>query len=220
MDKRGRMLGRIVTAGVLLLAALLLLGGCGGQPGPLEQPPKVDEAQLRKEAEERRKAEEEAARLAEERRKVEEQRQQEELIATVGVVGEPPPVGPLPEPVVEGIPFDEAVPPLPAEPMLRVAVLAHGAPAGTGRQVAALIGTHERERLEERLGMAVSIVYVAETTRPLPRDSEIHYRKDYLRAAQSVAAVLSAAQWIAPMTDDELTQPRVDLLVHLGKDYR
>ncbi len=117
------------------------------------------------------------------------------------------------------IPFDDAVPALPPDPTVRVAVLSHDAPPSVSREVAALIGTWERDRIEEHLGMAVKILYVAESSQPLPRGSEIHYRKDYLRAAQSVASVMFAAQWIGPMTAEEQRQEDVDLVIHIGKTY-
>lgn len=215
---------RALTVGAaLLLAALLvssaLLGGCAAE-GPLEQPPEVDEEALAREAEERRLAEEEAARLAEERRLEAERREAEEMAELFGPVGEPPPVGPLPEPVITGIPFDEAVPPLPDEPTLRVAVFSLASQPDKARQVALVLGTHERERLEARLGMAVKITYVAQTKHPPRHASEVRYRPEFLRAAQSVAAVLAAEQWIGPMTDAERRQEGVDVVVHVGEAYR
>ena len=104
---------------------------------------------------------------------------------------------------------------------LRCSSALHAAVAGGHLGgVALLVGTYERDRIEARLGMAVKIMYVAETTRPLARDSEVHYRKSYLLAAQAVAQSMSAQQWIAPMTPDELHQPEGDVVVHIGKDYR
>ncbi|HKI98535.1 MAG TPA: hypothetical protein VKB51_08700 [bacterium] len=241
MSTRARWAKRIAVGAVLLLAGLALLGGCAAK-GPLKEPPKVDEAALKREAEEQAKREAEEARLAEERRKAEEQRQKQELMQAFGPVGEPPPVPGQPATapaapttaaaaVVPGaaaapgaapteVPFDQAVPPLPPEPTVRVVVLSHDTPLQHGRQVALLIGEYDRERIEERLGMAVKILYVAESTQPLPRPSEIHYRKSYLRAAQSMAEAMSAQQWIGPMTTNELHQKGVDVIIHIGKGYR
>ena len=221
--RTGPAAGALNVGAFLLLAALLLapalLGGCAAE-GPLEQPPEVDEEALAREAEERRLAEEEAARLAEQRRLEAERRQAEEMADLFGPVGEPPPLGPLPEPEVSGIPFDEAVPPLPDEPTLRVAVFSLESQPDKARRVALVLGTYERERLEERLGMAVKITYVAQTKHPPRHNSEVRYRPEYLRAAQSVAAVLSSEQWIGPMTENERRQEGVDVVVHLGGAYR
>lgn len=215
---KGAWVRRVRMLAVLLFAGALLLGGCaGGQP---EGPPKPSEEELARQAEEQAKQEAERKRLEEERRKAEEKRQREEMVALVGSLGEPPSIAPVPPPQPQGIPFDEAVPPLPAEPTVRVAVLAHGPAADKAEQVALILGTYERDRLEERLGMAVKIAYVARRDDPLPRDSEIHYRPDFLRAAQSMATALSAQQWIGPMTMDEARQRGVDVVVHVGEHYR
>ena len=87
-----------------------------------------------------------------------------------------------------------------------------------GRQVALILGTHERERLEERLGMAVKIAYVSHVKGPPAVPSEIRYRPNFLRAAQGVAGVLSAEQRIGPMTADDLRQ-EVDVVVVVGPTY-
>lgn len=201
-----------------VLLGLALLGGCAASE-PLDQPPQVDEEALRLEEEERRKREAEEARLAELRRIEEEKRQREEMMQLFGPVGEPPPSGPVPEQAVTGIPFDEAVPPLPKEPTVRIAVLSLDSQPDKAQRVALSIGTHERERLEARLGMAVKIAYVAQVKVPPPHESEVRYRPQFLRAAQSVAAVISAEQWVGPMTPDELLQQGVDLFVYVGEQY-
>jgi hypothetical protein len=217
MSTRARTLRRIGRWAVLLLVALSLLGGCSsGKKGP-------SEAELKAQAEQRAKQAAEDAKQAEERRKAEEQRQLVELQEAFGPVGEPPaPPAALTAPgaAAGGTPFDEAVPPLPAEPTVRVAVLSHDAPLAKGRQVALLVGTYDRDRIEARLGRAVKIMYVAETTHPLARASEVHYRKNYLSAAETVAQTMPAQQWIAPMTPAEQSQPNVDVVIHIGKDYR
>lgn len=226
------------TVVLLALAATLALAlpACTSAP---PEPAGPTEAQLRQQAEEQRKAEEEARRLAEEARQAEAARQVAELRELFGPVGEPPlepgsapPAEPAPfvrhvtgagtpAPAAAGtIPYDEAVPPLPPEPVLRVAVLSHGVPLERGRQVAVQLGTHARERLEEQLGMAVRVLYVAETTRPLQHPSEIRHRPELLRAAQSVAQELAAEQWLGPLGEQERAQPEVDLVVHIGPDYR
>jgi hypothetical protein len=233
MSMRGRTLRRLAIAALLLLAVGLLANGCSSGEAA-----KLAEAQKQKQAEEQRQREAEDRRLAEERRIAEEKRQVAEMHDLFGPIGEPPPLPGEPQaPAATAAPgaaaaapaapagppeiaFDEAVPPLPKEPTVGVVVLSHAATPGQGRQVAALLGDYERERLEERLGMAVRIMYVAESTQPLARESEVHYRPDYLRAAQSVAAVLSAQQWIGPMSEEEQRQDGVDLVVHIGKDYR
>jgi predicted small lipoprotein YifL len=206
---------------VLVLASPALLGGCASK-GPLNQPPKVDEAALRREAEAKAKREAEERKLAEERRIAEEKRQKEEMMQAFGTVGQPEAPAPpaLTKAEAGAVPYDQAVPPLPAEPTVRVVVLSHDAPPEAGRDVALLIGTYERPWIESHTGMAVKILYVAQATQPLSRPSEVHYRNNYLLAAQAVAQSMSAQQWIAPMTPDELHQPDADIVVHIGKDYR
>jgi hypothetical protein len=231
MTARRTLRRQIAFWAVLGLAALLLAGGCS------KAKPKVDEAALQRAAAEQARQAEEARKEAEQRRVAEEKRQAEELQAAFGPVGQPPALpeeagamaAPGAAPVAPGaasqpaapaeIAFDDAVPPLPPDPTVRVVVLSHGAAPDTGRHVAELLGTWERERIEERLGMAVRIVYVAQSSAPLARGSEVHYRKDFLRAAQSVASAMFKEQWIGPMTADEQRQEDVDLVVHLGATY-
>ena len=214
----------------LLFAALTLLAGCAGrtgeEPKPLDEPPKVDAEAARREAEEDRRRDEEARlrdeeakRLAvEEARQAEEQRQKEELMQLFGEIGEVPPPPQRPKP--QGIPFDEAVPPLPNEPTVRVAVLSNAGQPEKGRQVALLIGTYHRERLENQLGAAIKIAYVSHLKRNITRDSVIHFRPNFLRAATSVASVLPQHQTIGPMSGEERLQEGVDLFVYIGGDYR
>lgn len=207
----------------LICAALTLAAGCAGrigeEPKPLEVPPKVDEEAARREAEEDRRRDEEATRLAEEEaRKAEEQRQKEELLQLFGEIGEVPQPPQRPKP--QGIPFDEAVPPLPNEPAVRVAVLSNAEQPEKGRQVALLIGTYHREHLEDQLGAAIKIAYVSHLKRNITRDSVIHFRPNFLRAATSVASILPQHQTIGPMSGEERLQEGVDLLVYIGGDYR
>ncbi len=204
----------------LLCAALTLaavFSGCAA-PKPLDVPPKVDEEAVRREAEEERRRDEEARRLAEEARKAEEQRQKEELMQLFGVIGEVQQPAQRPKP--QGIPFDEAVPPLPNEPTVRVAVLSNVEQPEKGRQVALLIGTYHREHLEDQLGAAIKIAYVSHLKRNITRDSVIHFRPNFLRAATSVASILPQHQTIGPMSGEERLQEGVDLLVYIGGDYR
>jgi hypothetical protein len=230
MCMRERTLRPMACRAALLLAGLSLLAGCatttapwwctgpGGTPsmvaGCSNIPRKPTQAEVNA------KAEQQAKKAAEQAKVAEEQRQIAEVQQAFGPEGQAPDLGPLPAPKVEGTPFDEAVPPLPPEPTVRVVVLSHDAPLAKGRDVALLVGTYDRDRIEARTGMAVKIVYVAESSRPLARASEVHYRKNYLTAAQSVAQAMSAQQWIAPMTPDEQSQQDADLVIHIGKDYR
>ncbi len=204
----------------LLCAALTLaavFSGCAA-PKPLDVPPKVDEEAARREAEEERRRDDEAQRLAEEARKAEEQRQKEELMQLFGEIGEVPQPPQRPKP--QGIPFDEAVPPLPNEPTVRVAVLSNAGQPEKGRQVALLIGIYHREHLEDQLGAAIKIAYVSHLKRNITRDSVIHFRPNFLRAATSVASILPQHQTIGPMSGEERLQEGVDLLVYIGGDYR
>ncbi len=204
----------------LLCAALTLaavFSGCAA-PKPLDVPPKVDEEAARREAEEERRRNDEARRLAEEARKAEEQRQKEELMQLFGEIGEVPQPPQRPKP--QGIPFDEAVPPLPNEPAVRVAVLSNAGQPEKGRQVALLIGIYHREHLEDQLGAAIKIAYVSHLKRNITRDSVIHFRPNFLRAATSVASILPQHQTIGPMSGEERLQEGVDLLVYIGGDYR
>lgn len=226
---------RMLTVLALLLAVALvapLVGGCSSSP-PKPTPEQVLAQQ--KAAEAKRKAEEEQKRReAEARRKAKAERERREVQEAFGPVGPAPgttaaaapgapagvtPGAPAATAAPAEVPFDEAVPPLPPEPTVRVAVLSHDVPLAVGRQVALQIGTYDRQRIEARLGKALKIVYVAESGAPLPEPSVIHYRKDYLLAAQSVALAMANHQAIGPMTANELRQKNVDLVIHIGKHY-
>lgn len=241
MTRRTIKLPRAATLLALLLALALaapLLGGCSSAP---PKPTKAELEAQQRAAEAKRKAEEEQRRLAAEAAaKAKAERERKEVQEAFGPVGTPPPAvsQAAPEapaaPTAPGeeaaapqaaapaaeIPFDKAVPPLPPEPTVRVVVLGHGVPSSVCRRVAVQIGTYERVRIEARLGKALKITYVAETGAPLARPSEIHYRKHFLLAAQSVAMAMADQQAIGPMTPDELRQDNVDLVIHIGKHYR
>jgi hypothetical protein len=222
----------VLLAGLLLVVALAPLGGCsmfgGGETRPLDEPPQVDEEALRREAEEKRLEEErrlaEEKRLEEERRLAEEKRIEAEIREVFGPVP-PAPVLPGPLGVAAATPegevaFDQAVPPLPDEPALRVAVLSDLEQPDKGHNVALIIGTYQRDYLESQLGMAVKIAYVSRTGSNVTTQSRIHFRPDFLQAAMTVASVLDRDQSVAPMTPAELSQQEVDLMVYIGKDYR
>lgn len=125
-------------------------------------------------------------------------------------------------PTIQGsVAFDDAVPRLPPDPIVRVAVFSASGQRSKARDVSLILGTYLREPLEERIGMGVRIAYVAETTRLPQHVSEVHYRgAKFLQAAQAMAAAISAQQWIGPMTAQEQQQEGVDVVVRLGPAYR
>ena len=118
------------------------------------------------------------------------------------------------------VPFESAVPPLPKEPVLRVAVLSDIGQPEKADRVALIIGNYTRQFLENRLGVMVKIAYVAQVERNITRQSVIRYRPKFFRAAVTIAKVLPRDQALSPMTARELSQQDVDLVVYIGRDYR
>ena len=118
------------------------------------------------------------------------------------------------------VPFESAVPPLPKEPVLRVAVLSDIGQPEKADRVALIIGNYTRQFLENRLGVVVKIAYVAQVERNITRQSVIRYRPKFFRAAVTIAKVLPRDQALSPMTARELSQQDVDLVVYIGRDYR
>lgn len=210
---RMRML--IMALAAALLAAPLL-GGCSSHKAPeakpLEEPPaapaKTPE-QIQAEKEAAAKAAEEAA----------AKRKEEEVKQTFGTPA-PPPSPPPVQKAPEGLPFDQVVPPLPAEPTVRVAVLSDAGQPSKGEKVALIIGTYQKKRLENELGMTVKIAYISSVTKNITRQSVIRYRPKFLKAAVAVASVLPAEQRVEPMTPAEEDRLGADLLVFVGRDYR
>lgn len=234
---------------VLALLLMAILGGCsmlGGDDAqiesaqaaqPQDEPPAEPEqtAEEKREAEEARLAEEkreaEEARVAEEKRVAEEdQRRATAVREAFGPVPESPPVtaaaaaaaatAAADQAALKLIPFDEGVPPLPQEPILRVAVLSEEDQPEKGDMVALTLGTYNRERIEDRLGMAVRIAYVSRLEDTGTVVSAIRFRPSFMKAALVVAAELPHRQEIGPMSSEELRQDSVDLLVYIGPNYR
>ena len=121
---------------------------------------------------------------------------------------------------VKEIPYEEAVPPPPQPPTVRVAVLSSQSQPEKGQNIALILGTYRRDMLEELMGMAVEIAYISHMKQDVTRQSAIHFRPNFLRAAVSVASVLPREQDLRPMSADEQRQESVDLLVYVGKNYR
>ena len=221
---------------LLLMAAL---GGCSASedPGvekPVDEPPVVDEAEAAKTREEERLAEEqrlkEEKERAEEQRVAEEKQQEADVKEAIGSIGKAPPSeegGPQPPrpkwvlpPITDGIPFDEAVPPLPKEPTVKVAVFSEESQQEKGQQVALMLQGPGREFIEAKLGAAVILAYVSHLKKIPTRNSAIHFRPKFFQAAQTVAAELPNRQGVAPMTESELKREGVDLIIYVGADYK
>ncbi len=228
-----------ITSWLLFLVLVATLGACstagnGEVEKPLDEPPKVDEAEVARIQEEERQAEEqrleEEKERAEEKRIAEEQQRVQDVKDAIGGIGKastseetsqqpPRPKGVLP-PVTDGVPFDEAVPPLPKEPTVKVAVFSEETQQEKGRQVALMIGGPGREFIEAKLGAAVVLAYVSHLKKIPTRHSAIHFRPNFFQAAQTVAVELPNRQTVGPMTESELKREGVDLIVYVGKDYK
>lgn len=228
-----------ITSWLLFLVLVAALGACssagdGEMEKPLDEPPQVDEAEAARILEEERLAEEqrleEEKERAEEKRIAEKQQREQDVKDVIGGSGiasisdedspQPPrPKGVLP-PITDGVPFDEAVPPLPQEPTVKIAVFSEESQQEKGWQVALMIGSSGREFIEAKLGAAVILAYVSHLKKIPTRYSAIHFRPNFFLAAQTVAVELPNRQTVEPMTESELKREGVDLIVYVGKDFK
>jgi hypothetical protein len=125
----------------------------------------------------------------------------------------PPPVNP------DATPYDKAFPPL-EDHAVRIGIISGSSQATAAQSLARMLSNEDRKYLEDTLGLGVKVAYVSETNRPETRQTQVHYRPDFLKAAVQIAALLPPPQKLDVMSDAEATRHGVDVLVQVGTDLR
>ena len=126
-----------------------------------------------------------------------------------------------PPPQDERIPFEKAFPEEARKIRpVRIGVLSSPNRPQAGRQVALILGTYQRPRLERILGRKVKIAFVSQSSKPHRAQTVIFYRPDFLKAAIQAASVMPGAQVVEPMTEPDLSREGTDIIIYIGKDTR
>ena len=119
------------------------------------------------------------------------------------------------------IPFEKAFPEEARKIRpVRIAVLSSPNRPQAGQQVALILGTYQRPRLERILGRKVKIAFVSQSSKPHKAQTVILYRPDFLKAAIQAASVMPGAQVVERMTEPELSQEGMDIIIYVGEDTR
>ena len=128
---------------------------------------------------------------------------------------------PEPPPQDKRIPFEKAFPEEARKIRpVRIAVLSSPNRPQAGQQVALILGTYQRPRLERILGRKVKIAFVSQSSKPHKAQTVILYRPDFLKAAIQAASVMPGAQVVEPMTEPELSREGTDIIIYVGEDTR
>lgn len=143
--------------------------------------------------------------------------------ATRAATPPPPPVmreEPPAEPAAStGIPYEKAFPEAFKQiAPVRIGILSNPRRPVTGEQIALIIGTFQRERLERALGRPLRIAFISRSAKPNKTKTLLRYRPDFLKAAIQVATAIPAAQVVEPMSEDELTHQEIDLFIYIGSN--
>ncbi|MCZ6842082.1 MAG: hypothetical protein O7G32_04545, partial [SAR324 cluster bacterium] len=103
---------------------------------------------------------------------------------------------------------------------VRIAVLSSVGRMNAGQQVAMILRSYQRQRLEKALGRPVKVAFVSSSNKKHKKKTRIRYRPGFLKAAIQVASAIPREQVVEPMSGEELNRRGVDVIIYLGSGVR